>query len=81
MAQGGVMDKMQRYWLRRDYLWEMNKGPLTRIDQTEEVYLAADVERVFTPLLQKIVGNSFEDSWVNDDLMNEAKALLAQLKQ
>ena len=44
------------------------------------VYLAADVERVFTPLLQKIVGNSFDDSWVNDDLMNEAKALLAQLK-
>ncbi len=39
---------LRRYWLNRDisHLWEMNKGPLTPVDRTEEVYLAADIEQV-----------------------------------
>ncbi len=37
---------LKRYWVRRDHLWEKNKGPLTRIDQTEDVYTAADIEQV-----------------------------------
>ncbi len=39
---------LRRYWLNRDisHLWEMNRGPLTPVDRTEEVYLAADIEQV-----------------------------------
>ena len=37
---------LTKYWVNRDlsHLWRMHEGPLTPIDRTETVYLAAEVD-------------------------------------
>ena len=86
---------LTRYWLNRNtsHLWEMGKGPLTPIDQTEEVYLAAEVEGVVkdakTVLSACVVklkiyrehsGGKYQGGMEHTALIAEATRLLARLE-
>ena len=65
---------MKKYWVTIN--GEIVKAPSDALDHTRLVYLAADVEEVFVPLLQRVVGLAhIEERW-----RAEAQRLLERLR-